>query len=277
MVELMDLQGKTAIVTGGGTGIGEAVSLKLAARGANVIINYRSSAMEAEEAAERCQRLGVKAVAAKGDVGEDRDCRALAHIAQELGGSIDMLVNNAGTTKFAAHSDLDALSADDFLSIYRTNLVGAYQMIRAVTPAMKAAGRGSVVNIASIAGLFGGGSSTAYSSSKGALINLTKTMARALAPTIRVNVVCPGFIATRWYENRLPPAEYQALLRRMIDVLPLRHSGTAEEVADGVIFLLAEGANLVTGETLIMDSGAHLELAMSRAGAAASVVKHPLE
>src|SRR3546814_14708846 len=114
-----------------------------------------------------------------------------------------MLVNNAGATKFAAHSDLDALSADDFLSIYRPNLVGAYQMIRAVEPAMKAAGRGAVVNVASIAGLFGGGSSTAYSSSKGALINLTKTMARAPAPIHRVPVVCHGFIATRWSEDRL--------------------------------------------------------------------------
>lgn len=271
----MNLTGKTAIVTGGGTGIGEAVSLKLAARGANVIVNYRSSADDAERAAARCAALGVKAAAVRGDVGEDADCRSLADAALELGGSIDMLVNNAGATKFAAHSDLDALSADDFLSIYRTNLVGAYQMIRAVEPAMRAAGRGAVVNVASIAGLFGGGSSTAYSSSKGALINLTKTMARALAPVIRVNVVCPGFIATRWYEDRLPPADYAALLERMSGVLPLAQPGTAEEVADGVLFFCAEGADFVTGETLIMDGGAHLELAMSRAGAAASVVKHP--
>lgn len=271
----MDLQGKTAIVTGGGTGIGEAVSLKLAERGANVVVNYRSSAEEAEQTAARCEAWGVRAVAAKGDVGEDQDCRRLAQLAFDLGGSIDMLVNNAGATKFAAHSDLDALSADDFLSIYRTNLVGAYQMIRAVEPAMKAVGRGAVVNVASIAGLFGGGSSTAYSSSKGALINLTKTMARALAPAIRVNVVCPGFIATRWYEDRLSPADYRALLQRMSDVLPLAQPGTAEEVADGILFFCAEGANLVTGETLIMDGGAHLELAMSRAGAAASVVRHP--
>src|SRR3546814_8028968 len=198
----MNLQGKTAIVTGGGTGIGEAVSMKLAARGANVVINYRSSAEEADRTAARCLAFGVRAIAAKGDVGEDQDCRRLAQVALDLGGTIDMLVNNAGATKFAAHSDLDALSADDFLSIYRTNLVGAYQMIRAVEPAMKAAGRGAVVNVASIVGLFGGGSSTAYSSSKGALINLTKTMARALAPMIRVNVVWPGFIATRRSEER---------------------------------------------------------------------------
>ena len=273
----MDLKGKTAIVTGGGTGIGEAVSLRLASRGANVIVNYRTSAGEAERTAGRCREHGVAAAAVGGDVGEDRDCRLLAEAALDLGGSIDILVNNAGATKFAANADLDALCADDFLSIYRTNLVGAYQMIRAVAPAMKAAGRGAVVNVASIAGLFGGGSSTAYSSSKGALINLTKTMARALAPAIRVNVVCPGFIATRWYEDRLSREEYKALLQRMSDVLPLRQPGTAEEVADGIAFLCAEGANLITGETLIMDGGAHLELALSRAGAAASVITRPQE
>src|SRR3546814_2172539 len=102
--------------------------MKLAARGANVVINYRSSAEEADRTAARCLAFGVRAIAAKGDVGEDQDCRRLAQVALDLGGTIDMLVNNAGATKFAAHSDLDALSADDFLSIYRTNLVGAYQM-----------------------------------------------------------------------------------------------------------------------------------------------------
>src|SRR3546814_2921050 len=117
----MNLQGKTAIVTGGGTGIGEAVSMKLAARGANVVINYRSSAEEADRTAARCLAFGVRAIAAKGDVGEDQDCRRLAQVALDLGGTIDMLVNNAGATKFAAHSDLDALSADDFRSEEHTS------------------------------------------------------------------------------------------------------------------------------------------------------------
>src|SRR3546814_16834833 len=112
----MNRQGKTASVTGGGTGMGEAVSMKRAARGANVVINDRSSAEEADRTAARCLAFGVRAIAAKGDVGEDQDCRRLAQVALDLGGTIDMLVNNAGATKFAAHSDLDALSADDFLS-----------------------------------------------------------------------------------------------------------------------------------------------------------------
>src|SRR3546814_9755997 len=125
----MNLQGTIACVTGGGTGIGEAVSMKLAAREANVVINYRSSAEEADRTAARCLAFGVRAIAAKGDVGEDQDCRRLAQVALDLGGTIDMLVNNAGATKFAAHSDLDALSADDFLLIYRPNLHGPYTLI----------------------------------------------------------------------------------------------------------------------------------------------------
>jgi NAD(P)-dependent dehydrogenase (short-subunit alcohol dehydrogenase family) len=175
----MTLAGKTAIVTGGGTGIGEAVSLKLAARGANVIVNYSRSHTEAEHTAARCAALGVKSAAIRADVGEDADCRRLAQDALALAGGIDILVNNAGTSKFVRHSDLEGLSGEDYLAIYKTNVVGAYQMIRAVTPSMKRAGWGAIVNVSSIAGLFGNGSSSAYASSKGALIALTKSMARA--------------------------------------------------------------------------------------------------
>jgi 3-oxoacyl-[acyl-carrier protein] reductase len=260
----MTLAGKTAIVTGGGTGIGEAVSLKLAARGANVIVNYSRSHTEAEHTAARCAALGVKSAAIRADVGEDADCRRLAQDALALAGSIDILVNNAGTSKFVRHSDLEGLSGEDYLAIYKTNVVGAYQMIRAVTPSMKRAGWGAIVNVSSIAGLFGNGSSSAYASSKGALIALTKSMARALAPEIRVNAICPGFVGTRWFKNRMAPDAYAALVKRVEDVTPLAHAGTAEEVADGIVFFCAEGAALVTGETLLMDAGAHLDLMISR-------------
>ena len=260
----MSLAGKTAIVTGGGTGIGEAVSLKLAARGANVIVNYSRSHTEAEHTAARCAALGVKSAAIRADVGEDADCRRLAQDALALAGSIDILVNNAGTSKFVRHADLEGLSGEDYLAIYKTNVVGAYQMIRAVTPAMKRAGWGAIVNVSSIAGVFGNGSSSAYASSKGALITLTKSMARALAPEVRVNAVCPGFVGTRWFKDRMAADAYAALVKRVEDVTPLAHAGTAEEVADGILFFCAEGAALVTGETLLMDAGAHLDLMISR-------------
>jgi 3-oxoacyl-[acyl-carrier protein] reductase len=260
----MNLKGKTAIITGGGTGIGEAVSLRLAARGANVIVNYSKSRAEAEDTAKRCAALGVTSAALQADVGEDADCRRLATNALEKTGSIDILVNNAGTSKFARHSDLEALSGDDYMAIYKTNVVGAYQMIRAVTPAMKQAGWGAIVNVASIAGMFGIGSSSAYASSKGALITLTKSMARALAPEIRVNAVCPGFVGTRWFKDRMDQAAYEALVKRVEGTTPLAHAGTPDEVADGVVFFCAEGATLVTGETLLMDAGAHLDLMLAR-------------
>ena len=150
------------------------------------------------------------------------------------------------------------------MSVLASGDVGAYQMIRAVAPAMKRDGWGAIVNVASIAGLFGIGSSSAYASSKGALITLTKSMTRALAPEIRVNAICPGFVGTRWFKDRMSPEAYAALVKRVEDVTALAHAGTTDEVADGVVFFCAEGAALVTGETLSIDAGAHLDLMLAR-------------
>ncbi|WP_176595490.1 MULTISPECIES: glucose 1-dehydrogenase [Sphingobium] len=261
----MDLSGKIAIVTGGGTGIGRATSLKLAARGAHVAVNYRVSRDEAEDTASECRQLGVRAAAIAADVGSDEDCRLLVAAAkEELGGYVDILVNNAAATKFVPHAQLDGLSGEDFADIFRTNVTGAYQMIRAAAPGMRAAGGGSVVNVASIAGLFGGGTCSAYAASKGALINLTKTLARALAPDIRINVVCPGFVATRWFEERLSAEDYAATLREVASAMPLGRAATPEDIAGGIAYFCSPDAATITGETLIMDAGAHLDLAISR-------------
>jgi 3-oxoacyl-[acyl-carrier protein] reductase len=162
------------------------------------------------------------------------------------------------------HVQLDGLSGEDFADIYRTNVIGAYQMIRAVAPGMRAAGGGAVVNVASIAGLFGGGSCTAYGASKAALVNLTKTLARALAPHIRVNVVCPGFVGTRWFQDRMSPEAYAATLEQVAAEMPLGRAASADDIAGGIAFLCAPEASIVTGESLIMDAGAHLDLALSR-------------
>lgn len=260
----MDLTGKIAIVTGGGTGIGRATSLKLATRGANIAVNYRVSRDEAEDTASECRALGVAAMAVAADVGEDSDCLGLVEAAGNLGGQVAILVNNAAATKFVPHAQLDGLSGEDFAKIFRTNVTGAYQMIRAATPAMREAGGGSVVNVASIAGLFGGGTCSAYAASKGALINLTKTLARALAPDIRINVICPGFVATRWFEERLSPDDYAAALRDIADTMPLGRAPTPEDIAGGIAYFCSRDAAAITGETLIMDAGAHLDLAISR-------------
>ncbi len=256
----MDLKGKAAIVTGSATGLGAAVALKLAARGCDVAINYTKSEAEAKETQAACVKLGVKAILAQGDVAKDEDCRRMAETARKAFGRIDILVNNAGTTKFANHADLDALSSDDFLSIYAINVVGAYQMIRAVAPDMKKAGMGAVVNISSIAGVAGIGSSVAYAASKGALNTMTISLARSLAPEIRVNAVCPGFIGTRWFKDRFGEQGFNSIADQQRATTPLKRAGTPEDIADAVVFFCAEGARHITGETLLVDAGMHLDL-----------------
>lgn len=258
---MQDLKGKAAIVTGSATGIGAAVAEKLAARGANITINYTKSEKEAKEAAEACRKHGVKVILAQGSVADDAACRAIAKSTLDAFGRIDILVNNAGTTRFAAHGDLEALSDQDFLDIYAVNVVGAYQMIRACAPAMKAQGYGAVVNISSIAGVRGVGSSVAYAASKGAMNTMTLSLARALAPEIRVNAVCPGFVGTRWFKDRLDEATFAKAVAFQEKSTPLHRAGMPDDIADAVVFFCAEGARHITGETLLTDAGAHLDLA----------------
>ncbi len=254
----MRLEGKTAIVTGSATGIGAATALKLAERGANVIINYTKSRAEAEAAQAACNEAGAQTRMIQADVSEDADCRRLAQETIDAFGGIDILVNNAGTTKIVDHADLEGLSVDDFLRIYRTNVVGAFQMIRACAPSMKARGHGAVVNVSSIAGVAGIGSSVAYAASKGAMNTMTISLARALAPEIRVNAVCPGFVGTRWFKDALGRETFDKMIAAQEKTTPLKRAGMPEDVADAIVFFCAEGARHVTGEFLITDAGLHL-------------------
>jgi 3-oxoacyl-[acyl-carrier protein] reductase len=254
----MALREKVAIVTGGGTGLGAAVSLGLAERGARVLVNYAKSAEAAEQTAAACRARGVDAVAIRGDVSSDADCRALVEAAVARWGRVDVLVNNAGRTTFTPAGDLEALADEDFLDIYRTNLLGAYHMIRACAPPMRKAGFGAVVNVSSIAGLTGVGSSVAYACSKGALNTLTLSLARALGPQIRVNAVCPGFIATRWFSDPLGEAGMQRIIEAQQAQTPLQRAGAPEDIAKSVLFLADEGSEHITGVTLLSDAGFHL-------------------
>ncbi|MDO8839614.1 MAG: glucose 1-dehydrogenase [Parvibaculum sp.] len=254
----MPLKNKVAIVTGSATGLGAAVALRLADQGCNVVINYTKSEAEAKETLAACQAKGVEAILGQGDVGEDADCRRIVQTAVDKWGRVDVLVNNAGGTKFADHAKLDELNAEDFLWIYKVNVVGAYQMIRACEPHMKKAGKGSVVNISSIAGVTGIGSSVAYAASKGALNTMTLSLARSLAPIIRVNAVCPGFIGTRWFSDRFGTQTFEGIKRQQEETTPLRRAGTPEDIAAAVVFFCGEGSDHITGETLITDAGLHL-------------------
>lgn len=255
------LRNKVAIVTGSATGLGAAVALQLADKGCNVVVNYTKSEAEAKETLAACEAKGVEAILAQGDVGEDADCRRIVQAAVDKWGRVDVLVNNAGGTKFANHAELDELNAEDFLWIYKVNVVGAYQMIRACAPHMKQAGKGSVVNISSIAGVTGIGSSVAYAASKGALNTMTLSLARSLAPAIRVNAVCPGFIGTRWFSDRFGTQTFEGIKRQQEESTPLQRAGTPEDIATAVVFFCGEGSDHITGETLITDAGMHLGFA----------------
>ena len=256
----MDIENGVAIVTGSSSGVGAACAWQLAERGCHVAINYSRNAEGARETEAACQAFGVETVVVKADVANDDECRALADAALEKWGRVDALVNNAGTTKFNPHDALDCLSKQDFLDIYAVNTVGAYQMARAVVPAMKRGGRGSIVNVASIAAVTGVGSSIAYAASKGAMVTLTLSLARALGPEIRVNVVCPGFIQGGWLEQGLGSERYEAAKAHLEATAPLRLTTTPDTVAEAVLYFIA-GADVITGESLLVDGGNHLNTA----------------
>jgi NAD(P)-dependent dehydrogenase (short-subunit alcohol dehydrogenase family) len=260
---MSDFDGQVALITGSATGLGAAVAERLARAGvAAVVVNYSKSAAEAEETAERCRAAGARAVVVQGDVASDADCARLAEAAAQFG-RLDVLVNNAGTTKHVPHANLAGLSADDFQRIYQVNVVGAFQMVRAARSLLErgadATGRASsIVMVSSIAGVDGTGSSIAYAASKGAMNTMTYSLARALAPRIRVNAVCPGFIDTRWFVQGVGEENTAKIRAAVAGRVPLRAASTAEDVADSVVYLCGPASRHVTGETLRVDAGLHL-------------------
>lgn len=253
----MDINGGVTIITGSATGVGAACATLLASKGCNVVINYTKSETEARETEEQCKAYGVETLLVQADVSKDEDCRRMAAATMEKWGRIDGLINNAGTTQFVPHANLDGLTADDFLRIYSVNVVGPFQMIRAVTPHMQAAGRGAVCNVSSVAGVMGVGSSVAYAASKGALNTMTLSLARALGPEIRVNTICPGFIQGRWLRGGMGDDAYDAAVAAQERHTPLHRAGTPEDMAQAAVWFI-EGADHITGEFLIVDAGSHL-------------------
>ncbi|MDH3690262.1 MAG: SDR family oxidoreductase [Gammaproteobacteria bacterium] len=246
-----------AIVTGAATGIGAAIAEAFAQRHWRVVINFRRSEEAARATAERCETAGGEVWLCQADISQDADCRRLAREAEQHWGRIDALINNAGTTRFVAADDLEGLDAAAFQQIFATNVIGAFQMGRAVAPAMRALGRGSIVNISSFAGQAGFGSSIAYAASKGALNTLTVSLARTLAPEIRVNAVSPSFVDTYWLKDNMNAQQYLDLKQRVEHIAPLGAIATPQDVADAVVWL-TEAGRLVTGEILGVDAGMHL-------------------
>ncbi|WP_295847105.1 SDR family oxidoreductase [Tardiphaga sp.] len=259
----MSKDGLCVVITGSASGLGAATAAILARDGARIVINYSSSQNEAEATAELCRKAGAaEVVVVQGDVSKDEDCRKIIAAAAPWG-RIDALINNAGTTKHVPHDDLDGLSAEDFQRIYAVNTIGPYQMVRAARSLLEAGAKASsraaaVVNVSSIAGLTGAGSSVAYAASKGALNSVTLSLARALAPLIRVNTVCPGYIDTPWF-TKGRGAEAAAKVREsVIARVPLKMASTAEDIANLICFLATAPSGHMTGEIVRMDAGMHL-------------------
>ena len=258
----MSKDGLCVIVTGSASGLGAATAAILARDGARIVVNYASSQKEAEETADLCRSAGGEVVVVQGDVSRDEDCRKIAAAAAPWG-RLDVLINNAGTTKHMAHDNLDGLSAEDFQRIFGVNTIGPFQMVRAARSLLEAGAKASghastVVNVSSVAGISGVGSSVAYAASKGALNTMTLSLARALAPLIRVNAVCPGYIDTPWFTKGRGVDGAAKVRDSVVAKVPLKRASTAEDVAALVCFLATPQSSNMTGEIVRMDAGAHL-------------------
>ncbi|RYF32046.1 MAG: SDR family oxidoreductase [Comamonadaceae bacterium] len=247
---------KVCIVTGSSSGIGAATARLYASRGWDVVVNFSRDAGPAEAVAAECRALGAEALVVKADVASDTDCRRLAAEVEARFGRADALVNNAGTTKFVPLKDLAGLEAEDFHRIYGVNVIGAYQMSRALAPMLQQRPGAGIVNVSSVASMMGVGSSIAYMASKGALNAMTAGLARALGPAIRVNAIAPGLVETPWLQNGLGDHYASSVVaykaRATLDAVI-----SPEDVAETAWYLGASAAK-TTGEVLLVDAGMRL-------------------
>ncbi len=249
----MELAGRVAIVTGGGTGIGRATALRLAKSGAKaVVVNYSRSEADAETTAKDVLALGAEAITHRADVADEAQVKALVASTIDRYGKLDVLVNNAGTTQFIPHPDLDALTDAVWNEILGVNLKGTFFCCRAAAPELKKAG-GAIVNIASIAAHRASGSSIAYAVSKAGVVQLTRALALALAPEVRVNSVSPGLVSSRWFSSRFGDEAAAAQEEAFAKQTPVQKIATPDDVARAVIALLEN--DLITGQDLVVDGG----------------------
>jgi 3-oxoacyl-[acyl-carrier protein] reductase len=245
---VIDLSGKSAVVTGGSRGIGRAIALRLAEQGADVAFSYVSNEAAAKETAAEIEKLGRKALPVQADVSKPDSADALIKAALEAFGKVDILVNNAGITR----DDLIMrMSLDDWRDVLETNLFGAFYAIKAVTRPMLKARSGRIVNITSVSGQAGQIGQANYSSAKAGLIGLTKATARELSSRgITCNAVAPGFVLTELTKDL-----NEDLQKQLTERTPLGRFGTAEEIASAVAFLVSDEAAFITGQVLAVDGG----------------------
>ncbi|MEP7298122.1 MAG: SDR family oxidoreductase [Burkholderiales bacterium] len=248
---------QVCVVTGSSSGIGAATVRRYAREGWDVVINFSRDATAADAVATECRTLGARVLVVRADVAKEADCRRLATEVGDAFGRCDVLVNNAGTTKFVPLKELDGLEAEDFHRIYDVNVIGAYQMTRALLPLLKLNTGAGVVNISSVASIMGLGSSIAYMASKGALNAMTVGLARALGPEVRVNAIAPGLVETPWLQSGLGPERYAQAVQGYKARAALDAVIAPEDVADAAWWLGA-GARKTTGEVLLLDAGVRI-------------------
>lgn len=241
---------RVALITGGATGIGRATALRLAREGVAVAINYSRSEIDARKTLADVEATGARGLLCKADVGHDGQVRKMVELVQEGLGPLDILVNNAGTTDFVPMEDLEALTDTHWERVMSTNVKGLFQCSRAAAPQLKER-KGCIINVTSIAGVTGQGSSIAYAASKAAAICVSRSLARVLAPEVRVVSIAPGIVMTRWVEGQ------EEHVRRFSEDTPLGRAAEAEDVAE-LIYAVIHHAPLVTGQNLVIDGGVSL-------------------
>src|SRR5215467_14004663 len=235
------------LVTGSATGVGRACAVRFAKLGYAVVVNYSKSEADARETLKMVESAGAPALLCKATVANDAQVKEMVARAANSFGRLDVLVNNAAMTHFIAHTELDALTDAVWDEILQVNLKGAFYCTRAAMPLLKDA-KGSVVNVSSVAGLTGQGSSIPYAASKAALNCMTQSLARAFGPDVRVNAVAPGPILTRWLAGR------EVHVAKFLEQAPLARAADPDDIADAVLYL-ATGTTLTTGQVLVVDGG----------------------
>ena len=238
---------KVALVTGSATGIGRAVAIRFAKEGLAVAVNYSRSQADAEQTLAAVKELGMPALLCKANVADEEAVQNMVRRCNEELGGLDVLVNNAGTTRFIDHKDLKSLTNEVWDEILGVNLKGTFFCCREALPLLQER-KGCIVNVTSVAGLQGHGSSIPYAASKSAVNCMTKSLARAFAPAVRVNAVAPGPVLTRWL------ADHMDHVNRSLQGTPMGRAALPEDIADTVCFL-ALGSTLMTGQVVIVDGG----------------------